>query len=90
MIHLRPNLHIQCGTDGSRMNNCIVDGGTIQVDGTPFFGSNITAGTVLSNVILTGLTFTNVHKHFIWIDQPGNVLIRDCAFQVCYLCRLCR
>jgi hypothetical protein len=81
MIHLRPNLHIQCGTSGSRMNNCILDGGTIHIDGTSFFTNS--TPTSLSNIIFTGITFTNAQKHFIWIDQPGDVLIRDCAFQVC-------
>jgi hypothetical protein len=82
MIHLRPNLHIQCGDSGSRTNNCVISGGTVQMDGTAFFGSNSTSGTALSNVIITGLTFTNVEKHHIWIEQPGDVVIRDCVFQV--------
>ncbi len=83
MIHLRPNLQIQCGDDGARANNCIVSGGTVQVDGTLFFRPNATSSTMgLSNVVLTGLTFTNVEKYHVWIDQPGQVLFRDCAFQV--------
>ena len=86
MIHLRPNVQIQCGDDGARANNCIVSGGTVQVDGTLFYRSNAngttTTTTGLGNVILTGLTFTSVEKYHVWIDQPGQVLFRDCAFQV--------
>ena len=82
MIHLRPNLHIQCGDTGARTNNCIISGGTIQVDGTSFFVANTTTINVLSNVQMTGLTFTNVEKYHVWIDQPGDVTFRDCAFQV--------
>jgi hypothetical protein len=66
----------------------VITGGTVQVDGTSFFmaaspnGNGTTTGTVLNNVKLTGLTFTNVEKYHVWIDQPGEVTFRDCAFQV--------
>lgn len=79
MIHLRPNLHIQCGATGERTNNCMITGGTVQVDGTAFFINS--TSTTLSNVMLSGLTFTNALEHNIWIDQPGTVVIRDCVFQ---------
>ena len=82
MIHLRPNLHIQCGDTGARSNNCIINGGTVQVDGTSFFAANTTGSTVLSNVKITGVTFTDVEKYHVWIDQPGDVTFRDCSFQV--------
>lgn len=82
MIHLRPNLHIQCGDTAARSNGCVVSGGTVQVDGTSFFGAN---ATVLSNVRMTGITFTNVEKYHVWIDQPGDVVFTDCSFQVCYI-----
>lgn len=81
MIHLRPNLHIQCGDTGARSNNCIISGGTVQVDGTSFYVANATGSTTLSNVKMTGLTFTNVGKYHVWIDQPGEVTLLDCAFQ---------
>jgi hypothetical protein len=82
MIHLRPNLHIQCGDTGARSNNCIISGGTVQVDGTTFYVANATGSAALSNVKMTGLTFTNVGKYHVWIDQPGEVTLHDCAFQV--------
>ena len=82
MIRLRPNLHIQCGDTGERSNNCVINGGTVQVDGTSFFDGSTAGSTVLSNVKVTGLTFTNVEKYHVWIDQPGEVAFRDCAFQV--------
>ena len=82
VIHLRPNLHIQCGDTGARSNNCVISGGTVQMDGTAFFVANSTGSTVLTNVKMTGLTFTNVEKYHVWIDQPGDVTFRDCAFQV--------
>jgi hypothetical protein len=81
MIRLRPNLHLQCGSTGSRSDNCVISGGSVQMDGTSFGASNGTQVS-LSNVVITGLTFTNVLKYNVWIDQPGTVSFRDCVFQV--------
>jgi hypothetical protein len=78
MIQLRPNLHIQCGETGESTNNCIITGGTLQVDGTAF-RNNVTS---LENVVITGLTFTNTLQSNVWIDRQGAVTFRDCIFQV--------
>ena len=78
MIHLRPNLHIQCGDSGESANNCIISGGSLQVDGTAF-RNNVTS---LDNVVISGLTFTNTLQSNVWIDRQGSVLFRDCIFQV--------
>jgi hypothetical protein len=78
MIHLRPNLHIQCGETGESTNNCIISGGSVQLDGTGF-RTNVTS---LENVVITGLTFTNTLQSNVWIDRMGSVLFRDCIFHV--------
>jgi hypothetical protein len=78
MIHLRPNLHLQCGESGESTNNCIISGGSVQLDGTALW-KNVTS---LENVVITGLTFTNTLQSNVWIDQMGSVLFRDCVFQV--------
>lgn len=77
MIHLRPNLHLQCGETGESTNNCIISGGSVQLDGTGF-RKNVTS---LENVVITGLTFTNTLQSNVWIDRMGSVLFRDCIFQ---------
>ena len=82
MIHLRPNLHIQCGDNGARSNNCVITGGTLQVDGTSFYTGSSTSAVVLSNIRMTGITFASVEKYHVWIDQPGDVVFHDCSFQV--------
>jgi hypothetical protein len=79
MLPLRSNLHIKCGETGSRGNNCIINGGDVQVDGTSFY--TIPGGTV-ENVILEGITFTGSMKHMVWINKPGDVLFKDCVFRV--------
>jgi hypothetical protein len=79
MLPLRSNLHIKCGDTGSRGNDCIINGGDVQVDGTDFY--TIPGGTV-ENVTLEGLTFTGSMKHMVWINKRGNVLFKDCVFRV--------
>lgn len=79
IIPLRPNLHLKCGSTGSRSNNCLVESGDVQMEGTTFFGA---PGNVLENVVITGVTFSSAQKHMVWINKPGNILFEDCAFQV--------
>lgn len=78
MIPLRPNLHIKCGADGSRLNGCLVQGGTIQVDGTDNYGISQPR---LDNVVLEGITFSDTRQHSAWFNKPGNVLFKDCEFR---------
>ena len=79
MIHLRPNLHIKCGQSGSRANNCLVDGGSIQVDGSMFYGIQ---NEFLDNVMIQGVTFVSAEKHSVFANKPGNVFFKDCEFRV--------
>jgi hypothetical protein len=80
MINLRPNLHIQCGASGSRLNKCFVDGGDVQMDGTSIFA--VPSGDALENVVITGLTFSAARQSMVWITKPGSVTFRDCEFRV--------
>lgn len=79
MIHARPNMHIKCGNDGKRENSCIISGGSVHIDGTPFFGvgSNLT----VHNFTVSGLTFEAASRHSVWINKPGNVVFNDCEFR---------
>jgi hypothetical protein len=79
MLALRSNLRIRCGESGSRDNNCIINGGDVQVDGTNLY--SVPDGTV-DNVILEGLTFTGPMKHMVHINKPGGVIFKDCVFRV--------
>jgi hypothetical protein len=80
LIYLRPNLHLQCGASGSRLNKCIVDGGDVQMDGTSIFA--VPSVDALDNVVITGLTFSAARQSMIWITKPGTVTFRDCEFRV--------
>lgn len=79
MLHLRPNLHIQCGATGRRENNCHVRYGDIHIDGTSFYG---VPSEPLENVVIEGVTFIDSRKHVAFIDKPGDVEFRDCVFRV--------
>jgi len=79
IIPLRPNLHLKCGASGSRSNNCLVEAGDVQMEGTTVYGG---PGNSLDNVVITGLTFSNAEKHMVWINKPGDIIFQDCEFRV--------
>lgn len=79
MIQLRPNLHIKCGASGSRENQCLVQSGDIQVDGTSMTGIS---SSDVDNVVIKGLTFLDASQYMVKINKPGNVLFQDCEFRV--------
>jgi hypothetical protein len=76
-IPLRSNLHIKCGSDGLRANNCFIKGGHLQVDGTAIRG--ITDPS-LDNVIVEGLTFQSSIEHSLWITKPGSITFKQCTW----------
>lgn len=80
MLHLRPNIHIKCGKNGSPKNNCQFVGGDVQVEGTERFG--VVHMDRLDGVTLEGLTFVQPMHHMVLLDQPGDVLFLNCAFSV--------
>ena len=77
-ITLRPNLHIQCGSNGRRANNCVINGGSLQLDGS----MRALPNSNLHNIVLTGITFQDAKQHVGVFQKPGNVLFRDCEFRV--------
>lgn len=79
MIHIRPNMALKCGEDGKRENACVVRGGDVQVDGTPFFGMSNSSS--VDNVTISGITFEGSTKHSVWINKPGHVVFQDCEFR---------
>jgi hypothetical protein len=78
-IPLRPNMNIRCGDDGSKINNCLITGGHIQIDGTSTRG--ITEPN-LNNILIEGFTFVGATKSSIIVDKPGNIVFRDCEWKV--------
>lgn len=79
-IPLRSNLHLKCGFDGLKENNCVVTGGDVQVDGTHFLG--VRDSDRLDNVTLEGITFVNAGKYMAWLTKPGTVKFVNCEFRV--------
>jgi hypothetical protein len=78
-LPLRPNMNIRCGDDGSKINNCLITGGHIQIDGTSTRG--ITEPN-LNNILIEGFTFVGATKSSIIVDKPGNIVFRDCEWKV--------
>jgi hypothetical protein len=78
-LPLRPNLVLKCGNDGARSNQCWMNDGQLQIDGTAIMG--ITNPTV-NNVIIQGFTFMGAMKHSIWVTKPGSITFRDCEWKV--------
>ena len=74
----RPNLRINCGPDGSSANNCVVIGGTLQVDGTDWLGNTEPP----YNFVLSGFTFVDADRYGFWGNQPGSITFMDCIFRV--------
>jgi hypothetical protein len=79
-IPLRPNLHIRCGDDGNRDNNCVVMGGDLQVDGTNFYG--LPAELDLNSVVVEGFTFVGTTKYSVYAAKKGDITFVDCEWRV--------
>jgi hypothetical protein len=72
---VRPNLHVKCGEDGVRTNQCLLETGDILV--RDIATDNHVEGTV----ILQGLTFVDPGVHFVKFTQPNDVHFVDCEFR---------
>ena len=79
MLPLQSNMRVQCGDDGSRSNGCRIRGGSVQVDGTDYFEFG---PRLIKDVVLEGITFFNTSMHSAWLNQPGDIVFRDCEFRV--------
>jgi hypothetical protein len=76
-IPLRPNLHVKCGENGLRKDNCWIVGGHLQVDGTAIRGIT---DRKLDNVVIEGLTFQSSIDHSVWITKPGSITFKQCGW----------
>lgn len=74
---VRPNLHIKCGDDGSRTNQCLLVTGDILLTDSPMTGSQTATGPI----VLEGLTLLDPGRHFVKFTQPYNVRFVDCDFR---------
>jgi hypothetical protein len=80
MIHLRPNVIYQCGEDGRRSNNCILQGGDFGV--VSFYEVFDGISETVDKVVIRGLTFQSQQLFSVVLASAGDVTFDDCAFQV--------
>lgn len=75
---VHPNVHVRCGDDGLRSNNCWIMTGDILVK-----DEVLPTATDTHNlpIVLQGLTFADPSRHFVKLSQPYNVIFEDCAFR---------
>jgi len=89
LIFIYPNAHIICGPDGNPSNNCIMRGGTFQLevsDATYFSLST----QKITNVSVEGVTFTNLvgtqqsasaNIYIFGTPLGADLLVKNCIFQ---------
>eukprot|EP00548_Thalassiothrix_antarctica_P002281 CAMPEP_0194138802 /NCGR_PEP_ID=MMETSP0152-20130528/8537_1 /TAXON_ID=1049557 /ORGANISM="Thalassiothrix antarctica, Strain L6-D1" /LENGTH=672 /DNA_ID=CAMNT_0038836393 /DNA_START=24 /DNA_END=2042 /DNA_ORIENTATION=+ len=95
-IPLRSNLHIKCGDDGKRSNNCVIRGGALQLDGTNYYGIKRNSqsvssavervdldldGSTIENVVIEGFIFEQSAKISVWANQRGDITFKDCEWR---------
>ena len=91
LIPFKDDVTIQCGLDGSRTNNCTLEGGLLQIlaqTQIPYPGHGVINVTSAHNFTVRGITFTGeiavsgaVHGISVTLSVPAqNVLIEDCAW----------
>ena len=94
LVVLQPNVEVRCGLDGSVFNQCVLEGGFVQVLLQPIVPSEQEHGEVYTsgrtdNVTIRGLTFTGqLFQDIVFggasivISNPGhNVRLLDCRFE---------
>lgn len=77
-IPLRSNMTIRCGDQGSRENQCWLNGGDLHMDGTNIYGIK---DDILENVRIEGISFIGARDHSLWATKPGSITFRDCQFR---------
>lgn len=76
----RSNIHIQCGNDGKSENKCILKGGHFQVHMFDEFNIDLP----IDNVVVMGVTFTEVTSFGVLAETKGDLKLIDCVFTVSY------
>lgn len=77
-LALRANMRVLCGEDGSRDNNCIVDGGSFAV--AAFF--DLYGFAYMENIFISGLTFNEQNLYGTLLLMPGTITFFDCVYKV--------
>ena len=72
-IMARSNVVYKCGAEGLSTNNCILQGGSVQLT---------TIGFSISNVLIQGLTFEGAAERGITLGESGDITFLDCIIQV--------
>jgi hypothetical protein len=73
----RSNSRIYCGEDGKAENNCVLTGGQFQL-----WHSFFTYFEEADDVEIKGITFSDASYASIVLQSEGNVVLRNCVFQV--------
>jgi len=91
LVAIRPNVTIQCGPDGKRSNNCVLEGGILQVSTMfeqyhPMYGT-ISATPSVDGLTIRGFTFGDVLRGSgqfggisVAFSHPGRALMEDCVW----------
>jgi len=92
LVVIRPNVTIQCGLDGKQENECVLDGGMVQVSTfenvTLPNGTSLRFNNTVDNMTVRGMTFTGttVTRHpfngvSVSLSHPGkNIRFEDCRW----------
>mmetsp|Transcript_9424 Transcript_9424/g.23478 ORF Transcript_9424/g.23478 Transcript_9424/m.23478 type:complete len:1023 (+) Transcript_9424:114-3182(+) len=78
-IALRPNVIYQCGSDGSRTNDCILKGGDFGL--ASYDGLYNGVHETVSGVEIQGLTFENQNLFSVLLKSAGDITFTGCAFK---------
>jgi len=74
----KSNSIIQCGEDGSSENNCVLEGGQLQITSSPTAGP----GVIIVDAEIRGITFSNSTFAAAGLFHAGDITFRDCIFRV--------
>jgi len=78
-IALRPNVIYQCGSDGSRMNDCILKGGDFGL--ASYDGVYDGIHETVEGVEIQGLTFESQNLFSVLLKSAGDIKFTSCAFK---------
>lgn len=80
LVFGRTNIHVVCGVDGKSSNNCVLEGGSTQLQVMNAFEGALAS---VDNSLVQGVTFTQGLDINIVIDAPCTLVIKKCIFTVC-------
>jgi hypothetical protein len=79
-LALRPNVIYQCGEDGSRFNECVLQGGDFGL--ASYYGILDGIYETVEGVEIRGLTFESQNLFSVILKAAGDISFIGCAFKV--------